>query len=169
MTSRAHRPFALTSGVAGCVLAGMLLVGCGSQPSNGSGSQSPGGTSTAPTSTPTSSGASSAPGGSGTPSGPVRSGSIPTPPRSQSGPTVTVTGSVHLGAAPRCLLLTLGSGQQFLLTGPLSQGLLDKLGPSPRDRLDASKVTVRGHVAPDRITYCQAGRPFVADHIIVHK
>jgi hypothetical protein len=86
----------LLRGLAGCLLAGLLVAACAG--SGGDGGAGQGGATTVPAPTPTT--------GPGEPTGPTRAG----------GP-VTVTGTVTEGVEPGCLLLKATDGGQYLLVG----------------------------------------------------
>jgi hypothetical protein len=86
----------LLRGLAGCLLAGLLVAACAG--SGGDGGAGQGGATTVPAPTPTT--------GPGEPTGPTRAG----------GP-VTVTGTVTEGVEPGCLLLKATGGGQYLLVG----------------------------------------------------
>jgi len=79
--------------LAGCLLAGLLVAGCGDP--GGTGAGQGGATTTAPTTTPT---------------------TAPTEPTRSGGP-VTVVGTVAAGVEPGCLLLEAERGGSFLLVG----------------------------------------------------
>lgn len=153
-----------------------VLAGCGTHPPAGpTGTSGPGqSTSSTPSSPPpstvppgTSAGGSTGPTSAppGTPSGtpvtpPVVTGPLAIPPAEQAGPTVTVHGTMQRAdTQPSCVVLKTDAGQQFLLTGQL----LDKLPRTPE--ADPAPVLVTGHIAPNQLTHCMLGRPFVADNI----
>jgi hypothetical protein len=82
--------------LAGCLLAGLLVAGCGDPgDGGGAGAGQGGATTTAPTTTPT---------------------TAPTEPTRGGGP-VTVVGTVAAGVEPGCLLLQAERGASFLLVG----------------------------------------------------
>jgi hypothetical protein len=81
--------------LAGCLLAGLLVAGCGDPGGGGTGAGQGGATTTAPTTTPT---------------------TAPTEPTRGGGP-VTVVGTVAAGVEPGCLLLEAERGGSFLLVG----------------------------------------------------
>lgn len=144
----------------GVVLA--VLAGCGTHPPAGPPvtSAPPQSTATTPSSPPPS---TVLPPGTSTGrpvTPPVVTEPLSIPPAEQAGPTVTVHGTMQRAdTQPSCVVLRTDAGQQFLLTGPV----LDKLPRSPE--ADPTTVLVTGHIAPNQLTHCMLGRPFVADNL----
>lgn len=90
------------------------------------------------------------------PSSTVQPPDSKTPPPASGGPQgdVVLTGSVHAGAEPTCLLLTWDKIEYLLLT------------PQITDLRDGAQVTVVGHVEHGIMTHCQQGMPFQVDKIV---
>jgi hypothetical protein len=79
-----------------------------------------------------------------------------TPPPATNAPAgdVVLTGAVHAGAEPSCLLLTFDKLEYLLVT------------PQATDLAAGDSVTVVGHVVPGIVTHCMQGMPFQVDKIV---
>jgi hypothetical protein len=87
-------------------------------------------------------------GGPTTTTAPLPTTSPTTAPGSTGGGQVTVTGTVHAGVEPGCVLLHADQGTIYLLVD------------GDRGKLRAGgRVQVRGRPAPDLLSTCQEGEP----------
>jgi hypothetical protein len=79
-----------------------------------------------------------------------------TPPPATNGPPgdVVLSGAVHAGAEPVCMLLTSDKIEYLLITPQLS------------DLAAGDTVTVIGHVVHGIVTHCMQGLPFQVDKIL---
>jgi hypothetical protein len=133
------------------VAAGMA--GCAAS-SSGSGAGSGAGAGGGATAGPTATSPSTLP-------GPVRPSTTESPstfpeddPTFLSGATVTLSGTVQLGAEPGCLILTTKAGQ------------LELISPTPTPH-EGDQVTVTGHVVK-AMSHCMQGRPFRVQNLTIH-
>jgi hypothetical protein len=132
----------VAAGMAGCAASSS---GSGAGSGAGAGGATAGPTATSPSTLP----------------GPVRPSSTESPstfpeddPTFLSGATVTLSGTVQLGAEPGCLILTTKAGQ------------LELISPTPTPH-EGDQVTVTGHVVK-AMSHCMQGRPFRVQSLTIH-